>query len=335
MMRGAHHWAVAVRRPAGDIHLESHDIDSVADRHPILRKPLLRGVIVLGQSLAIGMRALMVAANQSVEDDEQLTSRQVGVSLAIAMVLFVGRLHPGTDDACSPGSRTGSGGGVPLLIGRGRVPGGAVRRLPVAHRPDQGHPPRLRVPRRRAQDDRRLRARRRARRPTRSTVPQGARALRHELPDHRDDHHDLRVHALRHPRLLWRMLSRIVAIPIIAGIAYEALRLGARFPDSLRDAGPHGARASGCRRSPPRSPTTPRSRWRSPRSTRCCVERATRPAPPGDRPRPADTGSASVVASGRPRPQDAGSASHGGEPIGSARGRPRSSAGGAIRDVHG
>jgi uncharacterized protein YqhQ len=70
MMRGARHWAVAVRRPAGDIHLESHEIASVADRHPILRKPLLRGIIVLGQSLAIGMRALMIAANQSVDDDE-------------------------------------------------------------------------------------------------------------------------------------------------------------------------------------------------------------------------------------------------------------------------
>ena len=62
MMRGAHHWAVAVRRPSGDVHLESHDIRSVADRHPILRKPLLRGVIVLGQSLAIGMRAVRASS---------------------------------------------------------------------------------------------------------------------------------------------------------------------------------------------------------------------------------------------------------------------------------
>jgi uncharacterized protein YqhQ len=34
------------------------------------------------------------------------------------------------------------------------------------------------------------------------------------------------------PPLLWRILSRVVAIPVIAGVAYEALRLGARFPDS-------------------------------------------------------------------------------------------------------
>jgi uncharacterized protein YqhQ len=35
------------------------------------------------------------------------------------------------------------------------------------------------------------------------------------------------------PGFWWRIASRIVAIPLIAGIAYEALRLGARFPDSL------------------------------------------------------------------------------------------------------
>ena len=35
------------------------------------------------------------------------------------------------------------------------------------------------------------------------------------------------------PGIWWRLGSRVVAIPIIAGIAYEALRLGARFPTSL------------------------------------------------------------------------------------------------------
>jgi uncharacterized protein YqhQ len=35
------------------------------------------------------------------------------------------------------------------------------------------------------------------------------------------------------PGLVWRLVSRIVAIPIIAGLAYEALRLGAKYPNSL------------------------------------------------------------------------------------------------------
>ena len=45
---------------------------------------------MLGQSLAIGMRALMVAAKQSLEEEEQLSPRQMGVSLAVALVLFIG-----------------------------------------------------------------------------------------------------------------------------------------------------------------------------------------------------------------------------------------------------
>ena len=90
MMRGADHWAVAVRRPDGDIHVESHAIDSVASRHPILKRPFLRGIIVLGQSLAIGVRALMVASKHSLEEEEQLSSKQMGVSLTIALVVFVG-----------------------------------------------------------------------------------------------------------------------------------------------------------------------------------------------------------------------------------------------------
>src|SRR3989449_3726472 len=89
MMRGPDHGGVAVREPAGSVYVESHAIESVASRHPIWRKPFLRGIIVLGQSLSIGIRALMIATNHAVAEEEQLSSRQIGVSLTIAMVLFI------------------------------------------------------------------------------------------------------------------------------------------------------------------------------------------------------------------------------------------------------
>jgi uncharacterized protein YqhQ len=89
MMRGSEHWAVAVRRPSGEIHRESHHIDSIVKRMPILGKPFLRGIIVLGQSMAIGMKALQVGARESSEEDEQLSSTQMGASLAIALTLFI------------------------------------------------------------------------------------------------------------------------------------------------------------------------------------------------------------------------------------------------------
>src|ERR687892_1829544 len=90
MMRGRDHWAVAVRRPAGDLHLEGHEIDSIAKRFRILRWPGFRGVIALGQALSIGVKALTISANQSAEEDAKLTPRQMALSLTVAMVIFIG-----------------------------------------------------------------------------------------------------------------------------------------------------------------------------------------------------------------------------------------------------
>ena len=43
MMRGAGFWAIAVRRPDDTVHVESHEIDSVVLRVPLLGKPFFRG----------------------------------------------------------------------------------------------------------------------------------------------------------------------------------------------------------------------------------------------------------------------------------------------------
>jgi uncharacterized protein YqhQ len=232
MMRGARHWAVAVRRPAGDIHLESHAIESVADRHPILRKPLLRGIIVLGQSLAIGVRALMIAANQSVDDDEQLTSRQIGISLVIAMLLFVGVfiLGPTTLFTWIEGRL---GKGVPLLIGEGlfRV------LLFVAYLWLIG----------RTKDIHRVFEYHGAEHKTIAAFEHGDDLVPEKVDRYPKEHVRCGTNFLiivmiitifvftlfGTPGFLWRIASRIVAIPIIAGLAYEALRLGARFSGSL------------------------------------------------------------------------------------------------------
>jgi len=232
MMRGARHWAVAVRRPAGEIHVESHAIESVADRHPVLRKPLLRGVIVLGQSLAIGMRALMIAANQSVDDEEQLTSRQIGVSLVVAMLLFVGIfiLGPTTLFTWVEG-RVGSG--VPLLIGEGvfRV------MLFVGYLWLIG----------RAKDIHRVFEYHGAEHKTIAAYEHGVELVPAKVDTYPKEHVRCGTNFLiivmiitifvftlfGTPSLAWRIASRIVAIPIIAGVAYEALRLGARFHGSL------------------------------------------------------------------------------------------------------
>jgi uncharacterized protein YqhQ len=88
MMRGPASWSVACRRPDETIAVERFPLPSLAERHPWLKWPLFRGVVVLGESLAIGIKALMISANQALEDEEQLSDKQLGWSLTVAMVLF-------------------------------------------------------------------------------------------------------------------------------------------------------------------------------------------------------------------------------------------------------
>ncbi|MBW3661531.1 MAG: DUF1385 domain-containing protein [Actinobacteria bacterium] len=92
MMRGADRWAVAVRRPDGGIYLERHAVSDFPERFPAFKKPMLRGVYALGDALTIGMKALGISANQALEDEEQqdLPTGAMGASMAVALLVFVG-----------------------------------------------------------------------------------------------------------------------------------------------------------------------------------------------------------------------------------------------------
>src|SRR5881628_850467 len=69
MMRGPSNWAVAVRKPDGDIAEVHQPIRSPMARHPLFRLPVIRGVIALGESLAIGFRALAISANYQAQEE--------------------------------------------------------------------------------------------------------------------------------------------------------------------------------------------------------------------------------------------------------------------------
>jgi uncharacterized protein YqhQ len=90
MMRGPTAWSVAVRKPNGEIAEVNKRISSVLARHRWLRLPVLRGVIALGESLAIGFRALAISANYAAQDDneevqQELTRGQLIFAFAIAI----------------------------------------------------------------------------------------------------------------------------------------------------------------------------------------------------------------------------------------------------------
>src|SRR5919205_2022477 len=90
MMRGRERWALAVRTPDRRIHVESHDVGAAAGRHPALRWPGVRGILVLVESLSIGYRALSISARLAAPEEAQLSSTAMGVSIAVAAVIFIG-----------------------------------------------------------------------------------------------------------------------------------------------------------------------------------------------------------------------------------------------------
>ncbi|MCZ7534905.1 MAG: DUF1385 domain-containing protein [Acidimicrobiia bacterium] len=88
MMRGVTTWAVAVRTPEGDVEVVTHDVPGWSERYRAV--PLLRGVMGLGESLSLGYKALTWSANRQVPEDEQVSEKAMGWTMGIAMVIFSG-----------------------------------------------------------------------------------------------------------------------------------------------------------------------------------------------------------------------------------------------------
>jgi uncharacterized protein YqhQ len=231
MMRGRDVWALAVRKPDGGVHVESHDIDSIAKRHPIFAKPGLRGVIALGQAMSIGMKALSISAAQASPEDERLSSGQMGLSMGLALILFAALfvVFPAVAfrwvshrvdssvlvNAMEGVFRVALFVGYLVLIGRAKE----IRRVFQYHGAEH------------------------------KTIA----AYEHDEslePDAVDRYSTLHVRCgtnfllivmvltilifalFGNPGIWWRIGSRLIAIPIIAGLAFEMLRLGAKFERS-------------------------------------------------------------------------------------------------------
>jgi uncharacterized protein YqhQ len=92
MMRGADRWAVAVRRPAGDIWVEAHATSAAPSEKRWLKWPMIRGCYALVDSLSIGMKALGISAAQAFdeEEEEELGNGAIGASMLLALAMFVG-----------------------------------------------------------------------------------------------------------------------------------------------------------------------------------------------------------------------------------------------------
>jgi uncharacterized protein YqhQ len=90
MMRAPNRWAVAVRRPDGVIEAISHELPRLSSRSCWARVPFVRGVLVLGESLSLGFRALSWSAQKSGEEaGVEIKRREIVVSMILALAFFV------------------------------------------------------------------------------------------------------------------------------------------------------------------------------------------------------------------------------------------------------
>jgi uncharacterized protein YqhQ len=86
MMRGEHSWAVAVRMPDGEIEIDVQEAPDWAQRWSKI--PLVRGVMALAESMALGFKALAWSANRQMPEEEQISSRAMGWTIGVSLTLF-------------------------------------------------------------------------------------------------------------------------------------------------------------------------------------------------------------------------------------------------------
>ena len=232
MMRAPSTWAVAVRRPDGRISEVSHSVRSAAARHRVLRLPVIRGVVALGESLAIGFRAIAVSANFAATDEgEEDASAELGkgyivasFAFAIAFALLLFKVSPALLANWIGFADTWVFVLVEGLIRVGILVGylAAISLFPDLRRVFQYH----------AAEHKAINAYE-AGDPLEPEVVQ-----RHSLIHVRCGTAFLlwvMVIAIvvfafvGKPSLPWLIVSRVIALPVIAGLAYEVIRLAGRY----------------------------------------------------------------------------------------------------------
>jgi uncharacterized protein YqhQ len=236
MMRSPSSWAVAVRTPEGDITEVIRAIESPMKRRRVWRLPVLRGIIALGESLAIGFKALAISANVMTQerDENGEIKTQIGrgqlifsFAIAIGFALMLFKVGPAVLTSWLPIDSTGL---FVVVEGVIRVTVfilyiALVSLLPDLRRVFQYHG---------------------AEHKTINALEAGA-----ELTPA-----NVQKYSLIHPRcgtafllwvmviaifvfafvgrpaLHWLILSRILLLPVIAGLAYEVIRFAGKHQDN-------------------------------------------------------------------------------------------------------
>ncbi len=92
-MRSPNFWGMAVRTPAGDMDIKAESFRSVTRKSKLFRLPVIRGFLSLAETLWLGMKALTLSTNIALGEEEELSKKEIAFTLlfglGLALVLFL------------------------------------------------------------------------------------------------------------------------------------------------------------------------------------------------------------------------------------------------------
>jgi uncharacterized protein YqhQ len=90
LMRSPNFWGMAVRTPAGDMDLRAERFRSITRKSKLFRLPIIRGALSLGETLWLGMKALTLSTNIALGEEQELSKKEIAGTLIFALVLGFG-----------------------------------------------------------------------------------------------------------------------------------------------------------------------------------------------------------------------------------------------------
>ena len=89
-MRSPNFWGIAVRTPSGDMDLRAERFRSITRKNKLFRLPIIRGALSLGETLWLGMKALTLSTNIALGEEQELSKKEIAGTLIFALVLGFG-----------------------------------------------------------------------------------------------------------------------------------------------------------------------------------------------------------------------------------------------------
>ena len=89
LMRSPNFWGMAVRAPSGDMNVQAEPFYSVTRKSKVLRLPVIRGFVSLAETLWLGMKALTISTNIALGEEEDLSKKEIAVTMLFGLVLAV------------------------------------------------------------------------------------------------------------------------------------------------------------------------------------------------------------------------------------------------------